>query len=77
MEVWHAPERDRRERPRPSSVSVIVPAYNAAATLAEQLEALAAQRFDGDWELVIVDNGPPTVRRIWRGATGSASRSSH
>jgi glycosyltransferase involved in cell wall biosynthesis len=36
---------------------VIVPAYNAAATLAEQLEALAAQRFDGDWELVIVDNG--------------------
>jgi glycosyltransferase involved in cell wall biosynthesis len=27
---------------------VIVPAYNAAATLAEQLEALAAQRFDGD-----------------------------
>jgi cellulose synthase/poly-beta-1,6-N-acetylglucosamine synthase-like glycosyltransferase len=61
----------------PSSVSVIVPAYNAAATLAEQLEALAAQRFDGDWELVIVDNGPPTVPRIWRGATGSASRSSH
>jgi Glycosyl transferase family 2 len=66
---------------RPSSVSVIVPAYNAAATLAEQLEALAAQRFealaaqrfDGDWELVIVDNGPPTVPRIWRGATGSAS----
>jgi cellulose synthase/poly-beta-1,6-N-acetylglucosamine synthase-like glycosyltransferase len=71
------PERDRRERSRPSSVSVIVPAYNAAATLAEQLEALAAQRFDGDWELVIVDNGPPTVPRIWRGATGSASRSSH
>jgi len=51
------PERSPRERPRPSSVSVIVPAYNAAATLAEQLEALAAQRFDGDWELVIVDNG--------------------
>jgi glycosyltransferase involved in cell wall biosynthesis len=51
------PERDRRERPRPSSVSVIIPAYNAAATLAEQLEALAAQVYDGDWELVIVDNG--------------------
>ena len=51
-------------------------AYNAAATLAEQLEALAAQRYDGDWELVIVDNGPP-VPRIWRGATGGASRSSH
>ena len=36
---------------------MIVPAYNAAATLAEQLEALATQQFDGDWELVIVDNG--------------------
>jgi glycosyltransferase involved in cell wall biosynthesis len=46
-----------RERPRPSLVSVIIPAYNAAATLAEQLEALAAQRYDGDWELLIVDNG--------------------
>jgi glycosyltransferase involved in cell wall biosynthesis len=36
---------------------VVVPAYNAASTLAEQLEALAAQRYDGGWELVIVDNG--------------------
>ena len=32
-------------------------AYNAAATLGEQLEALAAQRYDGDWEVVVVDNG--------------------
>jgi cellulose synthase/poly-beta-1,6-N-acetylglucosamine synthase-like glycosyltransferase len=51
------PERDPRERPRPSLVSVIVPAYNAAATLTEQLEALSVQRYEGDWELVIVDNG--------------------
>ena len=29
------PERDRPKRPRPSFVSVVVPAYNAAATLAE------------------------------------------
>jgi cellulose synthase/poly-beta-1,6-N-acetylglucosamine synthase-like glycosyltransferase len=50
-------DRDRPERPWPSSVSVVVPAYNAASTLAEQLEALAAQRYDGGWELVIVDNG--------------------
>ena len=49
------PTRHRGERPR--SVSVVVPAYNAAGTIAEQLEALAAQRYDGDWELVIVDNG--------------------
>jgi hypothetical protein len=36
---------------------VVVPAYNAAATLGEQLEALAAQPYEGDWELVVVDNG--------------------
>jgi glycosyltransferase involved in cell wall biosynthesis len=51
------PERDRRERLRPRSISVVVPAYNAAATLAEQLDALAAQQYGDDWELVIVDNG--------------------
>ncbi len=50
-------ERDRRERPRPNSVSVIIPAFNAAATLADQLEALAVQQYAGHWELVIVDNG--------------------
>ena len=45
------------ERSRPRSISVVIPAYNAAATLAEQLEALAGQEYEGDWELVIVDNG--------------------
>jgi glycosyltransferase involved in cell wall biosynthesis len=50
-------ERGRRERSRPRSVSVVIPAYNAAATLAEQLEALAAQQYDGDWEVVVADNG--------------------
>jgi GT2 family glycosyltransferase len=38
------PECDRRERSRPSSVSVVIPAYNAAATVGEPLEALAAQQ---------------------------------
>ena len=51
------PECDRRERSRPRSVSVVIPAYNAAATLAEQLEALAAQQYEDDWEVVIADNG--------------------
>jgi glycosyltransferase involved in cell wall biosynthesis len=51
------PERDRRQRSWPSSVSVVVPAYNAAATLGDQLDALAAQQFEDDWELVVVDNG--------------------
>jgi GT2 family glycosyltransferase len=35
---------------------VVIPAYNAAATLAEQLEALSAQQYEDDWEVVIADN---------------------
>jgi len=37
-------------------VSVIIPVYNAAATLAQQLNALNAQVFDDHWEIVAVDN---------------------
>jgi GT2 family glycosyltransferase len=36
---------------------VVIPAYNAAATLAEQLEALAGQDYEADWEVVVADNG--------------------
>lgn len=36
--------------------SVVVPAYNAAPTLAETLVAIQAQTF-GDWECVVVDDG--------------------
>jgi glycosyltransferase involved in cell wall biosynthesis len=38
-------------------VSVIIAARNAANTLAEQLEALASQTFDGAWEVIIADDG--------------------
>ncbi|GAA2743223.1 glycosyltransferase family A protein [Terrabacter aerolatus] len=38
-------------------VSVIVPVFNAAAHIAEQLEALARQTFPGRWEVVLADNG--------------------
>jgi glycosyltransferase involved in cell wall biosynthesis len=38
-------------------LSVIVPVYNGAATLVEQLDALAAQSWAGTWEVVVVDNG--------------------
>jgi GT2 family glycosyltransferase len=38
-------------------ISVIVPLLNAEATLAEQLEALARQSYDGPWELIVADNG--------------------
>ncbi len=37
-------------------LSVIIPVYNAAATLGQQLSALKAQVFDGHWEIVAVDN---------------------
>ena len=36
--------------------SIIVPAYNAAATLAATLESITAQSV-GDWECVVVDDG--------------------
>ncbi|WP_167784906.1 glycosyltransferase family 2 protein [Ramlibacter rhizophilus] len=38
-------------------LSVILPCYNGAATLAVQMEALAAQAWPGGWELIVVDNG--------------------
>lgn len=38
-------------------LSVIIPAYNAADTLGEQLDMLNAQDYDGDWEIVVANNG--------------------
>jgi glycosyltransferase involved in cell wall biosynthesis len=50
--------------------SVIVPVRDVAATIDEQLEALAGQTYDGPWEIVIADNGSTdaTVARVeeWR-----------
>ena len=47
-------------RPRPAGwlprVSVIVPAYNEEDLLAECLEALATQDYEGEIEVVVVDN---------------------
>lgn len=39
------------------TVSVVMPAYNAAATIGQQLEGLAGQTYRGPWELVVADNG--------------------
>ncbi|MGZ4690598.1 MAG: glycosyltransferase [Acidimicrobiia bacterium] len=39
------------------SLSVVIPARNAAATITEQLEALVAQEWDRDFEVTVVDNG--------------------
>jgi glycosyltransferase involved in cell wall biosynthesis len=38
-------------------LSVVIPALNAADTIGGQLESLARQRFDGAWEVIVVDNG--------------------
>lgn len=38
-------------------LSVVIPAFNAALTIGEQLEALVAQTWAGSWEVVVADNG--------------------
>jgi glycosyltransferase involved in cell wall biosynthesis len=39
------------------NVSVVLCTHNGAATIGEQLAALARQDYDGKWELVLVDDG--------------------
>ncbi|MBK8899806.1 MAG: glycosyltransferase [Anaerolineaceae bacterium] len=38
-------------------LSIIIPCYNGAKTLAAQLDALAEQTWDQPWELILADNG--------------------
>jgi glycosyltransferase involved in cell wall biosynthesis len=45
------------KRLRPDLVSVVIPSLNSAATLGEQLDALARQDYAGEWEVVLLDNG--------------------
>jgi GT2 family glycosyltransferase len=37
-------------------LSVVLPSHNGARTISAQLDALAAQQWSGEWELVVVDN---------------------
>lgn len=37
-------------------LSIIIPCYNSAATIANQLEALGRQRWSYPWEIIVVDN---------------------
>ena len=46
-----------RSTPDILKLSVILPCFNGAATLAVQLEALTVQDWPGGWELVVVNNG--------------------
>jgi glycosyltransferase involved in cell wall biosynthesis len=41
----------------PALVSVCIPSLDTRATLGEQLDALAAQTYEGAWEVVLLDNG--------------------
>jgi glycosyltransferase involved in cell wall biosynthesis len=41
----------------PQLISVVIPVRNGEAHVADQLRALAAQDYAGEWELVVVDNG--------------------
>jgi glycosyltransferase involved in cell wall biosynthesis len=42
---------------RPERISVVIPIRNGEAHLDAQLVSLAAQTYDGPWEVVAVDNG--------------------
>ena len=50
-------------------LSVVMPAFNEAAHIADQLAALAMQDFSGDWEVLVADNGStdgtPRVVEAW------------
>ena len=60
------PPRGRHDRDRrrvaaavsapPPTLSVVIPAHDAAATLPAQLDALLAQQWTEPWEIVVVDN---------------------
>jgi glycosyltransferase involved in cell wall biosynthesis len=52
-------------------ISVVLPLYNAAGVVGDQLDALAGQAYSGVWELVVADNGSTdggaSMIERWRG----------
>src|SRR6185369_6430357 len=61
IEGLHPHHDDRRrggEADGPElELSVVIPAFNEELRIAEQLDALLEQTWDGTWEIVVVDNG--------------------
>lgn len=51
---WPRPDADGQ---LPRLVSVVIPAYNAAAVIGDQLDALARQTYAGAIEVIVADNG--------------------
>lgn len=53
------------------AISVIIPAFNAGDVIGNQLQSLSEQRWTGDWEVIIADNGSTdgtTMRaKAWQG----------
>lgn len=56
--------------PRLDRMSVVIPAYDCADLLDHALAALATQAYDGEWDVVVGDNGSrdhtPDVVARWR-----------
>ena len=48
---------DRPGRPAQPVVTVVIPVLNGETWLPEQLAGLEAQDYEGDWEVLAVDNG--------------------
>lgn len=64
--------------PQAVDVSVVMPVLNAEQTLMAQLDALAQQDLDADWELVVADNGSTDrsleITAEWSRRTGRSVR---
>ncbi len=57
--------RGRNVFDTPPRVSVVIPAYNAAATIGEALDSVLAQKFR-EHEIIVVNDGSPDTEKLTR-----------